>query len=79
MASGTPTAQVRIPVADLIFPPTHLCSHYTTWGKFIRRRRKNYPVAEYSSRRARVGQKFSKKSHGAETCRTVPKIPHSIS
>ena len=50
---STPSAQVRVPVGDLVFPPPHLCSHYTTEGKNIRRRRKNlsgvlknYPGAE---------------------------------
>ena len=34
MASGTPSAQVRVPVGDFIFPPPpQICSHYTTWGK----------------------------------------------
>ena len=34
MASGPPSAQVRIPVANLVLlSPPHLCSHYTTWGK----------------------------------------------
>ena len=85
MASGTPSAQVRIPVGDLIYPP-HFCSHYTTLGK-------NYPAAEETSvgvkinrrrhtypGRPQVGKKFkkfsSKISHTAENCRTVPKIPY---
>ena len=78
MAPGTPSAQVRVPVEDLISPP-HRYSHYTTW-------RKSYPAAENLSggriiirRRAWVGQKFEKKSHCAENCRTVPKMPYSIS
>ena len=41
---STPSAQVRVPVGDLVFPPPHFCSHYTTNGKIIRRR-KNYPAA----------------------------------
>ena len=89
MASDTPSAQIWVPVKDLVFPPPHLCSHYTTLGKIIRRRkkisggvkimqrRKNYP------QRARVGQKPEKKirklSHSVENIRTVPKIPYSIS
>ena len=59
--STTPSAQVRLPVGDLVFPPPlpHFCSHYTTRGKIIRerqrtadggkiipRRRKNYSAAE---------------------------------
>ena len=51
---STPSAQVRVPVGDLVFPPPpQLCSHYTTEGKNMRRQRKNlsggvknYPVAE---------------------------------
>ena len=84
MASGTPSSQVRIPVGDLphLPPPAHLCSHYTTWGK-------NYPAAEKLSAgvkinrrrhaypgRAKVVQKCEKKT---KNCRTVPKIPYSIS
>ena len=85
---STPSAQVRVPVGDLVFPP-HFCSHYTTTGGKIFRWRENYPAAENLSGggkiirrrnnypgREQVGQKFKKKS---ETCRTVPKIPYSIS
>ena len=46
MASGTPSAQVRVPVGDLVFFPPHFCSRYTTNGKIIRRR-KNYPAAAW--------------------------------
>ena len=65
---STPSAQVRIPVADLVFPPPPTSAHTIllklSGGKLsgrvkILRRRKNYPG------RARVGQKFEKK------CRTV--------
>ena len=38
---STPSAQVRVPVGDLVFPPSHFCSHYTTEGKNTRPRRKN--------------------------------------
>ena len=70
---STPSAQVRVPVGDLVFPPPHFCSHYTTRGK-INRRRKNYPAAAIKTIRrrnnypglAQVGQKFEKKL-------TVPK------
>ena len=34
---STPSAQVRVPVGDLVSPP-HFYSHYTTWGKIIRER-----------------------------------------
>ena len=94
MASGTPSAQVSIPLTGALpLPP--LFSRYTTWreliserqrtaggGKIIRRpkiirRRNNYPG------RAQVGQKIDffspKKTHNSENCRTVPKIPYSIS
>ena len=33
-----PSAQVRVPVGDLVFFDPHLCSHYTTRGKVIRER-----------------------------------------
>ena len=42
-------------------------------GVKIMRRRKIYPG------RARVDQKFEKKSQSAQNCRTVPKIPYSTS
>ena len=58
-ASGTQSAQVRIPIRGLFFYPPHLCSQYTTreelssvGGRKIFRRRNNYPG------RARVRQKF---------------------
>ena len=35
---STPSAQVRVPVGDLVFPPPHFCSHYTTRGKIIKER-----------------------------------------
>ena len=59
MASRTPSAQVRIPVGDIVFlppppppPPPQLQSHYTNRGKIsvggrlIIRRRKDYAAAE---------------------------------
>ena len=97
---STPSPQVRVPVGDLISPPPHFCSHYTTKGKIIRerqrkgaagvreaaggksipRRRKNYKGASADGRwrnnysgRAQVPKKLKK------NCRTVPKIPYSIS
>ena len=45
-------------------------------AKIIPRWRKNYPVAEYSSRVVAGAQKLEKQS---EDCRTVRKIPYSIS
>ena len=41
---STPSAQVRVPVGDLVFPPPHLCSHYTTRGKIIRERQRKGAV-----------------------------------
>ena len=38
---STLSTQVRVPVADLVSPPPHLCSHYTNEGKNMRRWRKN--------------------------------------
>ena len=78
----TPSAQVRVPVEDLVSPP-HLCSHYTTEGKNMRRRRKNLSAGGIIKRerqrkgavgvreagRAQVCLKFEKKrklSHSAE-------------
>ena len=51
MASGTPSAHVRVPLGDLVFlppPPPHLCSHYTTWGK-------NYKGASAEGSRREAG------------------------
>ena len=50
MASGTPSVHFRIPVGDFFFltPPPHLCLHYTTGRKIIRRPKK-YEAEEYSS------------------------------
>ena len=45
MASGTPFAQVRIPVRDLIFPPPPTSAHTILLGRKIIRWRKNYPAA----------------------------------
>ena len=70
MASGTPSAHVRVPIGDLIFHPPHFCSHYTTW-------RKNYKGASAegsrgSRERKRTGwkQASEKLSAGVKTnCR----------
>ena len=51
---STPSAQVRVPVGDLVFPPPPPTSAHTILlggklsdgGKIIPRRRKNYPAAE---------------------------------
>ena len=49
MASGTPYAQVRVPVEDLVSPP-HLCLHHTTSGKI-------YPAAEDISGGVKIMQR----------------------
>ena len=36
----TPSAQVRVPVGDLVFPLPRFCSHYTTRGKIKRERQR---------------------------------------
>ena len=76
MASGTPSAQVRIPVRDLVFPPptyahTILLGEKTSGGgvkKF--QRRNNYAAPEQISRAGAGGPKNGKKirnlSHSAE-------------
>ena len=78
---STPSAQVRVPVRDLVFFP-HFCSHYTT-------RREIYPAAEKLSRggvksirrwnnyrsRAQVGQKFEKKLTVRKTVTQCRKYP----
>ena len=73
MASGTSSAQVRVSVGDLFFPPPpHFCSHYITWGKIIRERQRKGAKAVRSSvkfkrrrqnypGREQVGKKFEKK------------------
>ena len=82
---STPSAHVRVPVRDLVFPPPPpppTCAHtillrgkLSRGGKIIPRRRKNCPAVEYLSRAGAGTQKFEKKS---ENCRTVPKVPYSI-
>ena len=90
MASGTPSAQVRVPVGDLVFPPPPTSAHtillggkLSDGGKIIPRRRNNYPG------RSRVVQKFEKKcpkpSHSTENtlfhilihCETIP-YPYTL-
>ena len=72
---STPSAQVRVPVGDLVFaPPPDPTSAHTVLqggklsggGKIIPRRRKNCPAAEYLSRVGAGGPKIQKKL-------TVPK------
>ena len=78
--SSTPSPQVRVPVGDLVFPPPHFCSHYTTTGGKIFRWRKNYPVAEKLSGGGIIipgGRRCPKTRK--KNCRTVPKTPWSIS
>ena len=90
MASGTPSAQVRVPVGDLVFPPPPTSAHTILLGE-------NYPTAEKLSRggvkiireRQRTagggiiipgGRGWSKNlKESAQNRRTVPKIPYSIS
>ena len=50
---STPSAQARVPVGDLVFPPPPTSAHtillggkLSGGGKIIQRRRKNYPAAE---------------------------------
>ena len=82
---SAPSAQVRVPVGDLVFPtppPPHFCSHYTTRGKLsfsgkiTPRRRKNYPAAEYLSRAGAGAQKFGKNPKIVAQCRknTIPNL-----
>ena len=63
MASGTPSAQVRIPKGDLVFPPTYahtiLFGENLSGGVKIMLRRNIYPGG------ARVAKKM-KKSHSAD-------------
>ena len=78
---STPSALFRVPVGDLVFPP-HFCSQYTTTGGKIFRWRKNYPAAEKLSGGGIIipgGRRWFKNSKKSENCRTVPKIPYSIS
>ena len=84
MASGTPSAQVRIPVGDLVFPPP------PTYARTILLREKicgggvkTYPAAKkiiWGRNNYPGGRKWEKKSKKkSENCRTKPKIPYSIS
>ena len=78
---STPSAQVRIPVGDLVFfDPPLLLTLYYYWGKNIPvaeklsgggkiiRRRNKYPG------QAQVGQKFEKKSKNCRTENTLFQI-----
>ena len=82
---STQSAKVRVPVGDLVFPPptyAHtilLGGKISSGGKIFPRRRKNYPVAEEISQAGAGGPKIRKKTQNAQNCRTVPKIPYSIS
>ena len=66
MASGTPSAQVRIPLTGPLLPPPQFCSHYTTWGKNIRERQRKGPEA-VGSANVRQGGRRRKKLYGGET------------
>ena len=92
MASCTPFAQIRIPVGDLFFltPPLPTYAHTTlleeklSGGVKIMRRQSNCPTPECLSGADAGGPKIriffsSKKPHSLENCRTVSKIPASIS
>ena len=73
---STPSAQVRVPVGDLVFPPPPPTSAHTILldgklsggGKNIPGRRKNYPAAEYLSRAGAGAQKFEKKTKIVAQC-----------
>ena len=81
MASGTPSAEVRIPVGDLISPPPTSAHTILLGGKYIRerqrtvggakviRRLKKYPAAKKLS--AQVGQKFDFFRKNFTVCKKV--------
>ena len=79
---STPSAQVRVPVGDLVSPPPHFCSHYTTGGKTIRggvktiRRLKKLSGGGINIRAGAGGPKIRKKN---ENCPTVLEIAYSVS
>ena len=82
---STPSAQVPVPVGDLVspsLPPTY-AQTIVLGGKIFRGWRKSYPTAYILSgggiiiRAGAGGQKVWQKK--SENCRTVPKIPYSIS
>ena len=86
MDFGTPFAQARIPVRDLISPD--FCSHYTTGEKIIRWP-ENYAAVEIISgggiiirgwrgRAKNSKKKFLKKSQSAQNCGLMPEIFYSI-
>ena len=81
MASGTPSAQVRVPVGDLIFfdPPLLLTLYYL--GKIYKGCQRTADVGVKLIRwrnknpgQARVGKKFEKKIKKSSHCR---KLSHS--
>ena len=93
-ATPSPQVRVPVGDLVLPPPPPLMLTHYTTGGKIIRegqrtagggkiiRRRENFGGVKVMRRRnnypkwEQVGQKLEKKS---ENCRTLPKIPYSIS
>ena len=83
MASGTLSAQVRIPIRNSFFfyppPPPAFYAHTILLGGKSIRRRKNYAAAEWKSGGGKITAGVGKKSHSAEDCCTVPKIPYWIS
>ena len=83
---STPSAQVRVPVGDIVYSPPPLMLTLYYLGK-------NYPAAEKLPRGgAKISgggliipggrgwtKNFIKKSHSAQHCHTVPKKPYSTS
>ena len=61
-----------------LYPPPHFCSHYTTRGKIISERQRTAGGGIFIPGGRRC-KKIEKKSQSAQNCRTVPKIPYSIS
>ena len=86
---STPSAQVRVPVGDLVFPPPPTSAHTIlllrekfSGGGRIFRWRKNYPAREKLSGGGIIipgGRRCPKIRKKSENCRTVPKISHSKS
>ena len=73
---STPSAQVRVPVGDVVFPPPQLMLTLYYLGEKLSGGLKIMRWWTIYTGRAQVAQKFEKKS---EKCRAVPKIPYSKS
>ena len=75
MVSGTPAAQVRIPLTGPLLPPPHFCSHYTTWGKSYPAAEKLYGSSIFIRERQRKGAAGVREAGGGKIIRRRKNYP----